>query len=105
MGLRFRDKTCGAMAIRCAFVAIVYFSLNQAFTIRADDECPIGGAVYVRTVAAGPQTNGLVWVQFDVAGGTNGLRYDVFVTGSLAANQWSWVTDTFTCAAVFLPDQ
>jgi alpha-tubulin suppressor-like RCC1 family protein len=66
-----------------------------------DTGCPTGGPPYITNFSATVMTNGTTTINFDVAGGTNGVFYDVYSLTNLAValdtSQWSWVGQVLTC--------
>lgn len=74
------------------------------------DPCPTNGPVYMTNLWCGFATNTGWTMQFDVVGGTNGVRYDVFTTTTLlgtnvAEAQWYHLAETYTCQTVVLTNQ
>jgi alpha-tubulin suppressor-like RCC1 family protein len=60
-----------------------------------------GGPVYITNFSATFLSNGTTTITFDIAGGTNGVLYDIFgtsvVTNSLTNHQWNWIGQGLTC--------
>ena len=72
--------------------------------------CSPGGPVYITNVFATLQTNnGLMTFSFDIAGGTNGVFYDIFSTTNLSYaldnSAWSWSGQGLTCNAYTFTNQ
>jgi hypothetical protein len=72
--------------------------------------CPTNGPVFLTNVVCVLETNDTWTASLDVAGGTNGVVYDVFAStnlaGGTATNEaWWWETNTYTCSTVVLSSQ
>jgi alpha-tubulin suppressor-like RCC1 family protein len=72
--------------------------------------CPSNGPVFLTNVVCVLETNDTWTTSLDVAGGTNGVVYDVFASTNLAGGTatngaWWWVTNTYTCSTVVLSNQ
>jgi hypothetical protein len=65
--------------------------------------CATNVPVYITNMVATPATNAGWTITFDLIGGTNGLRYDIFSTTNLvgtniANSQWTWLERGPTCS-------
>jgi alpha-tubulin suppressor-like RCC1 family protein len=76
-------------------------ALPRVYDPDHDITCSPGGPVYITNVFATLQTNGLTTFSFDIAGGTNGVFYDIFSTTNLNHaldnSAWSWLGQGLTC--------
>jgi len=70
---------------------------------------PTGGQVYFTNMSASVATNFTTTFNFSVAGGTNGVPYDLFGTAALANPaknaQWSWLGQVYTGGVYTLTNQ
>ncbi len=73
------------------------------------DNCMTGGPVYLTNVTATVMDDQTVMVSFDIAGGTNGVAYDIYTTTNLADNpittQWTWLGQGYTCNSYTFTNQ
>ena len=73
------------------------------------ENCVTGGPVYLTNVTATVMDDQTVTVSFDIAGGTNGVAYDIYSTTNLAASpiatQWTWLGQGYTCNSYTFTNQ
>ena len=66
-----------------------------------DGGCPTGGLPYMTNFSAALMSNGTATISFGLAGGTNGVFYDIYSLTDpgvfLDVSQWSWVGQALTC--------
>jgi len=66
-----------------------------------DGGCPTGGLPYMTNFSAALMSNGTTTISFGLAGGTNGVFYDIYSLTDpgvfLDVSQWSWVGQALTC--------
>ncbi|NOS70228.1 MAG: hypothetical protein HOP33_09885 [Verrucomicrobia bacterium] len=72
--------------------------------------CVTNGPVYLTNVLVTLTTNDGWTVYFDIAGGTNGIDYDIFSTPQLAGNDvtnsvWTWLETGQTCETHYFTNQ
>ncbi len=72
----------------------------------ASNNCPESGDVWITNVS-GVQSNGRFYVTFTIAGGSNGLPYDVFstlaLTSPLTNSTWTWMGQGYANVTYVLP--
>ena len=87
-----------------AFAAIT--GIGNLTSLGAVGDCVTNSAVWMTNVVATPGTNGTVSLAFTIAGGSNGLPYDVFATSALAYPitnaQWGWMGQGYQCTRYVL---
>jgi hypothetical protein len=76
----------------------------------ASADCLTNGPVYLTNVVCYLTTNEGWTVGFDIAGGTNGVPYDIFATTNLLGNnitnaQWLWEDLGYTCNSYTFTNQ
>ncbi len=98
--------------VRSAKDGVAPIGPTLAYRWSTNNPCPTNGPLLLTNIVCVIESNGLVTVEFDVAGPdwTNGLPYDVFATTNLAGatatnGAWVWVTNTFSCSTVVLSNQ
>ena len=93
-----------------AAASLVESGASGPLTFDSLNPCPTNGPVCMTNLFYSFATNTGWTMNFDVAGGTNGILYDVFTSAALAGTniaqaQWYWVTNTYTCNPVVLTNQ
>lgn len=76
-------------------------AMRMSFGMQSSTNCVTNGPVYITNIFATLTTNEGTIVQFDIAGGTNGLLYEVFsATNLLGTNSSISITNsTWSCIA------
>ncbi|HEX5217994.1 MAG TPA: hypothetical protein VFZ59_00365 [Verrucomicrobiae bacterium] len=73
-------------------------------------DCVTNGPVYLTNVLANFTTNDGWTIYFDIAGGTNGVVYDIFSTPEFVGNDitnsvWTWLETGMTCETHYYTNQ
>ena len=76
-------------------------SLGGDFGTASSNGCVTGGQPYLTNLVVTTQTNQQMTVSFSIAGGTNGVPYEILTTTNLTnqigASQWQWLAHGYTC--------
>ena len=79
----------------------VMSSLGGDFGTSSSGDCVTGGTPYITNLVATVQNNQKMTVSFGIAGGTNGVPYDIYsttnLTNLLKYSQWTCLGRGYTC--------
>ena len=83
--------------------------LSPVYDPDRDTGCPTGGNPYLTNFFASFMPNGTTTITFDVAGGTNGVFYDIYfltnISASLDQSHWIWAGEGLTCNTYTITNQ
>ena len=96
----WQEKVQQAASARRANARMASMSFG-VFGVTGSSDCVTGGQPYITNLVATVQTNQKMTVSFGIAGGTNGVPYDIYTTTSLTNllkySQWICLGRGYTC--------